>query len=102
MQTGLEENDARQHPRSEALRGAVILDSAGKPQNRCLVTNISAEGAELELVSNVRVPPRFVLHVPHEGTAYRAEVRWRDNGRIGVEFLGREKMERAQMTKVLG
>ena len=102
MQTELEENDARQHPRSEALRGAVILDSAGKPQNRCLVTNISAEGAELELVSNVRVAPRFVLHVPHEGLAYRAEVRWRDNGRIGVEFLGREKMERAPLMKVLG
>ena len=27
MQTELEENDARQHPRSEALRGAVILDN---------------------------------------------------------------------------
>ncbi len=102
MQIELDENDARQHPRSEALRGAVILDGAGTPQNRCLVTNISAEGAELELVSNVRVPPRFALHLPHEGTAYRAEVRWRDNGRIGVEFLGREKMDRPPLKKVLG
>ncbi|MBX3576915.1 MAG: PilZ domain-containing protein [Rhizobiaceae bacterium] len=102
MQAHGEDSDARQYPRTEALRGAVILDSAGKPQNRCLVTNISAEGAELELVENVRVPPRFVLHVPHDGAAYRAEVRWRDNGRIGVEFLGRESMENAPLKKVVG
>lgn len=98
----VEENDARQAPRNEALNGAVILDADGNPGHRCLVTNISIDGAELELVENVRVPPRFMLHVPHEGVAYKAEVRWRENGRIGVEFFGREKMKRPPLRKVVG
>ncbi|HTV70111.1 MAG TPA: PilZ domain-containing protein [Rhizobiaceae bacterium] len=98
----VEENDARQATRNEALNGAMILDTAGNPGNRCLVTNISAHGAELELVENVRVPPRFTLHVPHQGLAYKAEVRWRENGRIGVEFFGHEKMERPALKKVVG
>jgi hypothetical protein len=98
----VEENDARRAPRSEALNGAMILDADGKPGARCLVTNISDDGAELELVENVRVPPRFTLHVPHQGIAYKAEVRWRENGRIGVEFFSRETMERPALSKVVG
>jgi len=98
----VDDNDARQSARGEALRGAMILDRTSKPGNRCLVTNISADGAELELVENVRVPPQFTLHVPHDGVAYRAQVRWRENGRIGVEFHGREAMERAPLAKVVG
>ena len=102
MPEQLEENDARQSPRSDALRGAMILDAAGKAANRCLVTNISPEGAELELVENVRVPPQFTLHIPHEGMAYRAQVRWRESGRIGVEFYGSETMEQPALRKVIG
>lgn len=79
--------DARQETRTDALVGATI-ERTGKPDLRCLITNISDEGAELKLESDQRVPPRFNLHVPHRSTSYRAEVRWRDEGRVGVVFHG--------------
>lgn len=97
-----DENDARQQQRSGALTGALILAGADKPATHCLITNISAEGAELEMTSDVRVPAHFTLHVPHQGVAYRAQVRWRENGRIGVMFNGRDDNARPALRKVVG
>lgn len=94
----IESSDARQQPRIEALRGAMILLANGKPPLHCLITNLSPEGAELRPVSDARVPPYFMLHVPNDGVAYRAEVRWREEGRIGVVFNGSEKRDRPALS----
>lgn len=88
-----ESNDARQFPRAEALLGAAVLDAARKVQARCLITNFSEDGAELQIAADVRVPGHFLLHVPQSGQVYRAEVRWREPGRIGVMFSGKDERQ---------
>lgn len=100
MQQGLDEDDARQEPRAGTLKGAVIVHSNGKPEIRCLITNISSEGAELRLEGHDRAPPHFELRVPHQSMSYRAEVRWRDAGRIGVAFNGADAMARPTLKVV--
>lgn len=36
------------------------------------------------------MPDEFLLYVPTDGIGYKAVVRWRRDGRIGVEFTGTE------------
>jgi len=95
-------DDARQLPRAETLKGAVIVFGAQKTESRCLIRNISPEGAELQLVSDQRVPQHFTLRVPHEGVAYRAQVRWREESRIGVAFSSAEALPKAALSVVAG
>lgn len=83
-------DDARHHQRTSTLKGAIIVSGSEKERRNCLISNISPEGAELTLESDERVPQHFSLDVPHEGKTYRAAVRWREAGRIGVEFLATE------------
>lgn len=78
-------DDARQQERQPALKGAVIR-AQGNPPLNCLITNLSPEGAELTVEGEVRLPQHFVLDVPHESASYRASVRWREPGRLGVGF----------------
>lgn len=98
----IDDNDARQQARAETLKGAAIRTAAGKPDIRCLIRNISAEGAELDLSEGARVPQHFTLHVPHEGVTYRAQVRWREEGRVGVQFNGVEKTAAPFLKKIVG
>ena len=96
MPTGrIEDNDARHLSRNETRKGAAVLTDGGAADTRCLITNVSDDGAELEFDTDQRLPNHFSLSVPHEGVVYRAEVRWREPGRIGVAFLGREERPRA-------
>lgn len=82
--------DAREQDRAEGLKGAVVVPGKGKAEFRCLIANISDEGAELRLDAHQRVPTHFTLNVPHHGRLYRAETRWREDGRVGVRFTGWE------------
>ena len=83
-------------------KGATIERFDGKPDLRCRITNLSLEGAELALDPGQRAPDQFALYVPHEGMAYRATVRWRKEGRIGVEFAGAQPLTRTGPTLVVG
>ncbi len=101
-QDNTEMNDAREQDRADLLKGATIERADGKPDVRCLITNISSDGAELALDAGQRAPDQFVLHVPHEGMAYRAAVRWREEGKIGVMFHGAERREKPGLRVVVG
>lgn len=98
--TDYDEKDARETPRAPALKGATIRRSDGKPGGNCLIRNISPDGAEPEVAGQVRVPPSFTLELPHEGTAYRATVRWREEGRIGVAFSGTQELKQPFLRSV--
>jgi|APFEC2959095136_1045048.scaffolds.fasta_scaffold00756_13 hypothetical protein len=101
-QDNTEMNDARQQQRADLLKSANIERADGKPPVGCQISNISAEGAELKLGAGQRAPDQFTLYVPHEGMAYRATVRWRAEGRIGVEFHGAEQREKGGLRVVAG
>jgi len=72
-----------------ALRHRVLkpgtIEFGGGAVN-CLVRNLSATGAALEISSQVGVPETFVLRVPGDGLQLHCDVVWRKQYRIGVAF----------------
>jgi len=79
----------REH-RPRVLKGATIITGIQNSEVSCTLRNQHAGGAELKIPLEARVPDRFLLYVPLDGIAYRCEVRWRRNDRIGVQFTGTE------------
>jgi hypothetical protein len=80
--------ERRRTPR-EATRedGAIVYGMADSVD--CIVQNVSAHGACLEVLpptSSVTLPKEFVLLRPSARSARNCKVIWRSFQRIGVEF----------------
>ena len=52
----------------------------------CMVRNVSAAGACLELPSTVGIPDRFDLLIGADQPARPCRVAWKDDTRVGVTF----------------
>ncbi|MBB6407469.1 PilZ domain-containing protein [Mesorhizobium sangaii] len=79
----------REH-RPRVLKGGTIITGIQNSEVGCTLRNQHESGAELKIPLEARVPDRFLLYVPLDGIAYRCEVRWRRNDRVGVRFTGTE------------
>ena len=84
------DDEHRDKHRQRVLKGATILTGVTNSEVKCMVRNMHAEGAELKVSPDARVPDEFLLYVPVDGIAYKAVVRWRREDRIGVMFAGTE------------
>ncbi|MER9484498.1 PilZ domain-containing protein [Mesorhizobium sp. M0220] len=84
------EDEQRDKRRQRVLKGAAILTGMTNSEVTCTLRNMHAGGAELKVSIDARVPDEFLLYVPTYGIAYKAEVRWRREDRIGVMFTGTE------------
>lgn len=71
--------------RRKVLRGAqIIVDSTVID---CVVTDVSATGAQIRLAAPVPVPELFTLRF-RDGSACPARRRWARGTLIGLEFIG--------------
>jgi len=71
-------------PRQRVLKAGTIEFSGSKVD--CLIRNISAAGAALEVNSPLWFPDVFVLVVTSDGRSRRCHIIWRNEKRIGVAF----------------
>lgn len=85
-----ETSEHRHERRQRVLKGASILTGIANSEVKCTVRNMHDDGAELKIDIDARVPNEFLLYVPVDGIAYKAVVRWRKEGRLGVRFTGTE------------
>ena len=83
-------DEHRREHRQRVLKGGTIITGTQNSEVSCTLRNQNVGGAELKVAPESRVPDHFLLYVPVDGIAYRAEVRWRRNERIGVRFTGTE------------
>jgi hypothetical protein len=74
--------ERRKHPRIEVDRPAYV--SSGGSVMRCMVRNISAEGAAIEVENPAFVPTQFRLVIDHE--VHDCRIAWIQRNRIGVTF----------------
>lgn len=65
--------------------GRVIMQK--NVQVQCIVNNINKLGAQITLEREYDLPSRILLKIDQTGTRYRARVVWRDEERVGVEFM---------------
>jgi hypothetical protein len=77
-------DEQRFTPRHRVLKAGTIEFSGGKID--CLIRNISATGAAIEVKGPIWFPDSFVLAVASDGTARRCHIVWREDKRIGVAF----------------
>ena len=75
--------------RQRVLKGALIVRSLGQSTIRCMIRNQHAGGAELRIGIDDHIPETFLLDIETDGVAYRTEMRWRRNERMGVRFIGK-------------
>ena len=76
--------ETRVAPRFRVAKPAKI--NHGGDKINCVVRDISATGAALEILGVVRVPNHFTLIIPEDQLKLPCHVVWRSEYRVGVAF----------------
>jgi DNA-binding response OmpR family regulator len=76
----------RRHPRVKTLKGGQVIFKNSNCVTDCLVVNMSAGGAALQLKKPEDVPETFLLKL-QQGSVYRCHVCWRHGKKLGVMFI---------------
>jgi len=76
--------ETRIAPRYRVTKPAKIDHGGDKIE--CVIRDISATGAAIEISNLVRIPDTFVLIVPEDRLRLNCRVVWRKEFRIGVAF----------------
>jgi len=77
--------ERRRSPRKTTqLRGRVYL--AGRDYLRCVVRDISYEGARLDLDDPVEILEVIKLYIPTKNQVAYGNVRWRHGNKVGIAF----------------
>jgi PilZ domain len=77
--------EKRKHPRIEVNEPAFV--SSGGSVMRCIVLNISAEGAAIEVENPAFVPQQFRLVMASDSSVHECRIAWIQQKRIGVTFV---------------
>ena len=78
--------EKRKHPRTEIEETAFV--SSGGSVMRCVVRNISIEGAAIEVENPAFVPQRFRLVMAKDSSiVHECRVAWIMKNRIGLTFM---------------
>ena len=65
---------------------AEILDTDGRPVQRCMVKEISRTGANITPDDPETLPEICEIRIPHLKLNLTAHVRWHKKNRVGLEF----------------
>lgn len=76
--------ETRVAPRFRVAKQAKI--NHGGDKISCVVRDISATGAALEILGVARVPNHFTLIIPEDQLTLPCHVVWRSEFRVGVAF----------------
>lgn len=82
----MEQSDRRRHPRTRTFKAARILLNAHRSALDCMVRNLSAGGACLDVASLVGIPEHFDLIMTADKSIRGCRMVWRREKHIGVEF----------------
>jgi hypothetical protein len=77
-------DERRRYPRTEINQAAYV--SSGGSVMSCVVRNISAEGAAIDVENAAFVPSRFRLVMASDSSVHECDVAWIQQNRIGVIF----------------
>jgi hypothetical protein len=77
--------EKRKHPRTEINETAYV--SSGGSVMSCVVRNISADGAAIDVENPAFVPPHFRLVMASGSTVRECRIAWIQKNRIGVTFV---------------
>jgi hypothetical protein len=77
--------ERRRHQRTEINEPGLV--SAAGSVMRCMVRNISPEGAAIDVENPAFVPARFRLVMDNGAKVHECSIAWIQQNRIGVAFI---------------
>jgi hypothetical protein len=80
-------DERRKSERHRSLKRASIVFSNRLSTIDCIVRNLSATGALLQMESTLGVPNHFTLKFHEGGGTKECVVKWRREDRLGVTFV---------------
>ena len=80
--------EKRKYPRTEISEPAYV--SSGGSVMSCVVRNISAEGAAIDVENPAFVPSRFRLVMANNSAVHECRVAWIQRNRVGLSFVDKE------------
>jgi hypothetical protein len=79
--------EKRRHPRTDTEEPAFV--SSGGSVMRCVVRNVSLEGAAIDVENPAFVPQRFRLVMANDSSiVHECQIAWIQKNRIGLTFIG--------------
>jgi hypothetical protein len=86
--------ERRAEPRQSVSIRARVLQGQGLTMwADCVIKDLSASGAKIELSHFYKLPPRFVLLHLEAGVAYEVVLKWRRADLAGMAFEHRHSLE---------
>ncbi len=80
-------NDKRKAERRNMRHRALVVGPDNAPVADCMISDVSATGAQLNLTASVELPDQFDLILAKGGAVRRpCTVIWRDANHVGVRF----------------
>ncbi|MEO9875684.1 MAG: PilZ domain-containing protein [Anderseniella sp.] len=80
-------DDDRSEPRQEVNQKGLIVYAGQEGDVECEVMDLTPAGAKLCLGADVTVPSCFDLTILPENTSKKAQVCWRDDRELGIQFI---------------
>ena len=84
---GFDGVERRSDPRHRVLKGGTLHFNKGYSSLECVVRDLSATGARIQMGETFGVPSRFTMSISGETTRIEASLRWRNARNIGLSFL---------------
>ncbi len=85
-----DEDDDRSEPRPEVNRQGLVVFAGQEKGLECEIMDLTTAGARLRLADDVTVPSCFELTVQPENTAKTAQVCWRNERDLGIQFVNKD------------
>lgn len=82
--------DDRSEPRQEVNQKGLIVYAGQDADVECEVRDLTQAGAKLCLGADVTVPSCFDLTLLPENTSKKAQVCWRDDRELGIQFIAED------------
>lgn len=79
-------SEMRRDVRKRTFLKGVIEFNGGASSMDCLIRDLSESGARLELSETSMLPEMFDLRIQNKDAKFRATLRWRRDGYVGVTF----------------
>lgn len=73
--------------RTRRFKKARIVTCESGNGIEAIIRDTSRSGAQLEIVSKQPLSQNFIMHIDSEDRFHHCQLRWRRNGKLGVEIL---------------
>jgi hypothetical protein len=78
--------ERRTDTRERVIYGGVIATDPKKSKVDCVVRNLSASGASIELSNSEKMPDKISIAIPKAGKSFLAKIVWWRADRAGLQF----------------